>query len=133
MPSTDSAPSEKRLKDFGLVLGAILGIFGLLSLRRHPGRVYPYLSFAVLSAALAILRVQWLGPVYTVWMKFARMMAAINTFIFLGVVYYGLLTPYAWMLRWTGTDVLDEKMGTAGSYWRLRQEQPGPESYRRQY
>ena len=124
--------TPKNLRDFGLTLAAILGFFAWLSARKS-GAAFPYLlngagySFIVALAAPTLFH-----PIFAVWMRLAGLIATVNTFLLMGVVYYLLFTPSGLVARLFGSDALDEKLGTGTSYWHDRGP-VDPKSYERQF
>jgi hypothetical protein len=96
-----------------LVLGAIAGLFLLFGL----------------AAPLA------LGPVYKAWMRFALILAWINTRIILGLFFYLVLTPVSLVMRVIQRDILRRRFDRTGaSYWHQRGAmKPAKESYEHLY
>lgn len=66
-----------------------------------------------------------LRPIYVVWMKFAFVLAWVNTRILLGVFFFLILTPLGLVMRLFGKDFLDEKIDKqATTYWKRREPAP---------
>jgi hypothetical protein len=63
-----------------------------------------------------------LGPVYRAWMGFARVLSRITTPIFMGVVYFVVITPIAAIRRALGGNPLRAHHGATG--WVDRQQSP---------
>lgn len=59
---------------------------------------------------------------YTWWMKFARLLALINTRVILTLVYLFIIGPLAVVMRLLGKDVLDRKIEQSQSYWRTKEK-----------
>jgi hypothetical protein len=56
-------------------------------------------------------------------MKFAALLAWVNTRLILGLFFYLVLTPVGVILRLMGKDLLDEKIDrSASSYWIKRDQ-----------
>ncbi len=74
-----------------------------------------------------------LKPVYVLWMKFALVLAWINTRIILGIAFYLIITPMGLLLRLFGKDLLDQRIDRkAATYWKMREEKPfDPGQYER--
>ncbi|MBI5241323.1 MAG: hypothetical protein HY926_12695 [Elusimicrobia bacterium] len=130
-----AAPGKERkdLRVFGFGLALILMFFAYLS-RRKGGAAAPY--ELCLAAACALLGGLWpmaLGPVYKPWMRAVAVIGKVNTWLVMGILYYLIITPYAFLARLIGGDLLDERMRDRGSYWHLREDVPAPESYRNQF
>ncbi len=124
--------TPKNLRDFGLTLAAILGFLAWLSLRKA-GAANPYLLYGAGFSFIAALAAPALfHPVFAVWMRLAGLIATVNTFLLMGVVYYLIFTPSGLIARLFGSDALDEKLNTGPSYWHDR-EPVDPKSYERQF
>ena len=92
---------DKQLRTFGLLFASMLVlVFGF---------TLPYLFgynrpgwLLYLAAALIILSItapKLLVIIKTPWMKIALILGKINGFIILGLVFYGMITPYALILK----------------------------------
>lgn len=60
-----------------------------------------------------------MGPVYRGWMRFALALSRITTPIFMGLIYFGLITPMGALRRLFGRNALIRPRG--GSFWIARQ------------
>lgn len=58
------------------------------------------------------------------WMKFAAVLAAFNTRILLGAIFFGFLTPLALLARVFRSDFLHlrRKAGEGRTYWQTREQ-----------
>ena len=131
LPDRDKPLRDIRVFGFGLAV-ILLVLAGLAWRKGRPAAPYE-LGLALLCAGLAGLRPQALQPVYGPWMKGARFLGRVNTWLVMGLVYYLVLTPYAALARLLGGDLLDERLRDRASYWHPRGETPAPESYRNQF
>lgn len=108
-------PEEGR--KFGLTVGgAFLALSALLWWR---GRASGALVCAVLGGALALAGLvapARLGTVHRVWMGFGRQLSRVTTPIFLGIVYFLILTPTGWAMRLFGKNPVRRPL-VEGSFW----------------
>ena len=108
-------PEEGR--KFGLTVGgAFLALAGLLWWR---GRVRGALVFAVLGGALVLAGLvvpARLGTVQRAWMGFGRLMSRVTTPVFMGIVYFVILTPIGWVMRLFGKNPV-ARPPVEGSFW----------------
>jgi hypothetical protein len=93
----DGIPARLKVveaRKFGLAVGAVfLGLAGLLWWR---GRASSPLVFGALGIALILLGAlipAALVPVRRMWMGIAEGISKVTTPIFMGIVYFGILTP----------------------------------------
>lgn len=116
-------PGEARkraLRGFGIGLGAVLTFFAWRSWR-HSGVVPAWSALVPLSWALAAVFPRALGPVYTPWMKVVAVLAKLNLWLVCGILYYGILTPYALVLRACGVRPLALGRLERDSYWEVKE------------
>lgn len=109
--------SPAELRRFGLVVGgALAALGGVLWWRGHPvgAPVAGTLGVALLLAGLAIPA--RLGPAYRAWMGLAHLMSRVTTPVFLGIVYYGVMTPIGWLMRAFGRNPLVHPSADGG-FW----------------
>jgi len=91
------------------ILAVIVGVFGILA----PSRV---------------------RPIYVGWMAIAWPIGYVVTHVLFGIVYFGLFTPIAILLRLIGRDALQRKFDKEEeSYWIKRTVTPSPKSYFNQF
>ncbi len=89
------------MRHFGLLMAAVVvGLFGGLLpwLFSADWPWWPWLLGGAFALS-AVVRPQWLAPVYTLWLRFGRIMAVVNSFIILGLIFYGLITPIGLVMR----------------------------------
>jgi hypothetical protein len=93
-------PTRGELRRFAFVVGGVFVALAAASAwRGHPARA---LGFALLGAPLALAGAVVpgrLGPVYRAWMGLALAMSRVTTPLLMGVIYFGLFTPLAVVLR----------------------------------
>jgi hypothetical protein len=93
--------------------------------------------FAGLSAlclALTLINARALRPFNKAWMMLGLLLGMIISPIVLGVLFFGLFTPLALVMRLFGRDELRLKHGSSVSHWRLRNRDEGaPSSFKTQF
>jgi hypothetical protein len=60
-----------------------------------------------------------LGPIYRLWMGLAAVMSKVTTPVFLGIVYFVVVTPTGLLRRLAGKDTL-MRPRTAKTFWVVR-------------
>jgi len=112
-------PGEGRR--FGLTLGAaFLALAGLNAWRGHSlaARAFAGLGSALVAAALVVPA--RLGPVHRFWMALAAAISRVTTPVFLGLVYFVVLTPTGLVRRLAGRNRL-ARPSLSSSFWVARE------------
>jgi len=124
---TQSGPSERS---FGLTVGAVLVLIGLIKLYK----AWPEVSWATnaflvtgaLLAGLGAFAPAPLRPLNRAWFRLGLLLHAIVTPVVMGLVFYVSVLPIGLVLRAMGKDLLRLRRDAAAtSYWIVR-EPPGP-------
>jgi hypothetical protein len=99
-----SRSDPRQLRDFGAGLGvAIAAIFGGLLpwLGERPWPTWPWVvGVGFVLAALVAPRAIW--PVHRILRPVLQLLARVNNWVLLGVLFFGILWPVGWVLRRTG-------------------------------
>jgi len=112
-------PAEGR--KFGLLVGGAFLAFAVISWWRGHSTAPKVLLVIGLPLVLAgLLLPGRLGPVYRVWMGFAKILSKVTTPIFMGLVYYLVLTPMGLARRLFAGNPLVQKPQGSG-YWVARE------------
>ncbi len=119
-------PSRRDLRLFGLLLGLFLPLVGWMVMRRMQVEP-PWLVLGAVSATamgLAVLAPNSLRLVHWIWHAAMFPIGWLVSKILLAVVYWGVVTPIACVLRLRGRDSLGRQFDRqAASYW-TRHERP---------
>ncbi len=93
------------------------------------------LIVAALFGSLAFLRPALLASLNRLWFRFGLLLNKITSPLIMGLLFYGVMTPYACVLRWAGRDLLRLRFdASAESYWIERKPPgPAPETIKRQF
>jgi hypothetical protein len=94
----------------------------------------PALAVAVSAALAAMVRANLLRPFNRAWAFLGHLLGAFMSPIVMGVLFFGVITPIALLMRVAGRDELRLRIVTGPTCWRDRNP-PGPpaETLRRQY
>lgn len=125
--------TTRELRYFGLILGGLLGLLGRKLYLKGWAAAPAVLTAAGLSAFLGLVWPAGLRPLMKPWMRMARVLAAVNTFAVLAIVYYLIITPFSLLMRLKDSDPLDERLDTGESYWKPKERREGLEHYERQF
>lgn len=110
---------------FALTLAVAFGLLGALLHWR--GLVMTGLVLAGVAAAFllgAALAPTRLGPVQRAWMGFALLLSRVTTPVFMGIVYFLVVTPIGLVMRVLGKNPMRPRTGRT-SYWVPRSETGG--------
>jgi hypothetical protein len=128
----NQAPSNRY---FGGVFTVFFALVGAYSLWRG-GTAYAWaFGLAAVTAVVTIARPEWLAPLNRLWMKFGELLHGIVSPVVLGLIFYGVFTPVAFVMRMAGRDAMKRKFEpTAPTYW-IGRDPPGPaaDSFRDQF
>ena len=131
-------PVQNRMptdRSFGLTFAVIFTLVSAWLFWRN-GKYWPV---TVGAAALFLLGAfaypGVLHPLNAAWMRFGLLLNRIVSPIVMGVIFFGLLTPVAVLMRLRGRDALQRRFDpTCASYW-IKRIPPGPDasSFPRQF
>ena len=119
-PARLSAPEGRK---FAFTLAAAFaGLGGLLWWRERRSSAILFFGVAAAFALAGLLVPGRLGPVQRGWMGMAHAISRVTTPIFMGVVYFLVITPVGLVRRAIGGNPLRAHRGSTG--WVDRQESP---------
>jgi DMSO reductase anchor subunit len=125
--------SRAEGRRFGLTVGgAFLALTALVWWRGRQD-VVPYLgTLSALLIAAGLLAPTTLGPVRRAWMALSRLLSKVTTPIFMGVVYFLVVTPTGAIMRLLGRHTLVHE-ATDGSFWTAHTGVSDPKQMKRQF
>ena len=92
---------------------------------------YKYLS--VLFLSITLINDNLLLPLNKLWMSFGLLLGKIISPIILGIIFFGLFTPYGIILRLIGRDELNLKLKKTNSYWKHRVNNLSQTNFNKQF
>jgi len=125
-------PSRRDLRVFAIGLTILLGLAGWwLRKRLEVELLFPLgLTLGAVVGLCGIVRPEALRPVYVGWMIVCSPIGWLVSYVLLGIVYYGVVTPLALVMRLRGRDPLDRTFDRqAPTYWKERTKKREPKSY----
>jgi len=135
-PDSPFNPTERMLRQFS---GIWVVFFGALAAWQefHHARPTLALALAVLAVTLGPLGLVWpriMRPVFVGWMALVYPIGWTVSRIVLGIVFFGLFTPVAWIFRMKGRDELRLKpQPHATTYWQAKPQADDKAQYLRQF
>ena len=113
-------------RSFGWVFTAVFVVIGVLPWLGGHGLRSWALVVATAIAVIAGFAPDVLAPHNRAWSWFGLRLHAITSPIILGVMFFGVLTPFGLVMRACGKDLLRLKRDpAAASYW-IERDPPGP-------
>ncbi len=104
-------------RKFGLTVGAaFLVLAALMWWRDHQALLISFLAIGLFLVAGGTVAPTRLGPLFRAWMALAHALSKVTTPIFMGVVYFLVLTPVALAIRAIGRNPL-RREERDGSFW----------------
>ncbi len=105
-------------RKFGLTFGAILAVLGVWPLIHHHSPRWLLIALGVAFAAVAMAAPDRLTPLNRAWFKLGMLLSRIVNPIIMGLMFFGAVTPFGWVMRKNGADLLSLKLKPgSGSYW----------------
>lgn len=133
MTSSSTEFTARDGRQFGTQVGIAFLLLGALLVWRD--RSVPAAVVGSLGALLllgGLLRPAALGPVYRRWMAIALLISKVTTPIFMGVVYFLVLTPTGLLMRVFGRNPIVHAASEDSGYW-IRREPGQHGDMRRQF
>jgi hypothetical protein len=126
----------RELRKFGLLVGGVFALLGLLMWVRHKPQVPWFLGPGVVLMAAGAAVPRALKPIYIAWMALALTLGLVVSTVILTLFFFLVITPIGWAARLLGKDFLRLKLEPqAPTYW-LPREGPAaksPADYEKQY
>ena len=125
-------PSDRK---FGLTIGAVLGIIGVVRLIFHHSHWAWWLGAGLAFILFGLLWPAALHPLNRAWMLLGLVLYKIVNPIVMALLFFTTITPVGALMRLCGKDPLRLRRDpAAASYW-IARDPPGPaaESMRNQF
>jgi asparagine N-glycosylation enzyme membrane subunit Stt3 len=131
MKPADSPYTSQRGRRFAFTLAPAFALVAAIVLWR--GSSTAALVIGAISTGLFLAGAAVparLGPLERGWMGFAKASSRVTTPLFMGIVYFVVLTPTGWVRRTFGSNPIVHT-GEGGSFWAVRPRRDAEESRRR--
>ena len=124
-------PSNKKFGFFITFIFAAAAAYFYNSENMTWSLVFVAVSFKFL--VITMIRDALLLPLNKLWMRFGFLLGMIISPLVLGVIFFGLFTPIAMLMRLSGRDELRLKLSNKSSHWISRSEPIKSESFKNQF
>lgn len=94
---------------------------------------YVFTATALIFLLITLIKSDALLPFNKLWMRFGHLLGMIVSPIVLGIIFFGLFTPIAILMRRSGRDELRLKFTQKASHWISRGEPIKSESFKHQF
>jgi len=94
---------------------------------------YELAGAALIFLVVTVVKSDVLLPLNKIWMRFGLLLGKVVSPIILGMIFFGLFTPIATLMRLNGRDVLRLRFSQKKTHWLSRGEKVKPESFKRQF
>ena len=112
-------------KNFGIVFSIVFLIIALFPLINNESLRIWSLIISAVFLFLGLINSKILTPLNNIWFKFGLILGRIVSPVIMGVVFFLVVTPTAFIMRLVGKDLLNLKFNKHKSYWI---EKTGPKS-----
>ena len=124
-------PSNRKFGFFFTFVFAIAAIYFHYSANVTWTNVF--IAAALLFLLVTLIKSDALLPLNQLWMRFGFLLGMIVSPIVLGIIFFGLFTPIAMLMRLSGRDELRLKFTEKASHWILRGEAIKSEAFKQQF
>ena len=94
---------------------------------------YIFGAASLIFLVVTLVKDEILLPLNKLWMWFGLLLGIIVSPIVLGIIFFGLFTPIAFVMRLSGRDELRLKFSNKASHWISRSEPIKSESFKNQF
>lgn len=117
-------PDARTLRQFGLILGALLYVILGLLLPYFKSYATPHwvLYTALSLVGIALVYPKLLKFIYHPWLKLGDILGWINTRIILGIIYFTIFTPIALLFKIIKKDPMTRSFDPNASTYRIQSE-----------
>ena len=94
---------------------------------------YAFVAASLIFLLITLIKSDALLSLNKLWMRFGFLLGMIVSPIVLGVIFFGLFTPIAVLMRLSGRDEMRLKFSRKASHWITRSEPIKSESFKHQF
>jgi hypothetical protein len=113
-------PTSKELRSFGLLMGGVFLIVAVWPLVFHGGSIRVWAGLiAGAFGTMGVVFPKGLEPLHRLWMKIGEKLGWINSRIILGILFFGMLTPMAFIMGLLGKRPLQLRYDPKATSYRV--------------
>lgn len=124
-------PSNRK---FGFFFSSVFFIlFAYFTYTQSQTAAQVMLLVATLFLIITLLKASLLLPLNKLWMQFGLILGRIISPVVLGIIFFGLITPYSVIIRMLGRDELHLRKVKNKSHWIHRSQDSPQTDFKRQF
>ena len=112
-------------KSFGIVFFIVFLLISIYPILNDGNIRIWSLFISIVFLILGLMNSKILTPLNKIWFKFGLILGKIVSPIVIGIVFFVVVTPISFIMRFLGKDLLNLKYNNSKSYWI---EKSGPKS-----
>lgn len=124
-------PSNKKFGFFFTFVFAVTAAYFFYS--ENITQASAFIAAALIFLVVTLVKSDALLPLNKLWMRFGLFLGMIVSPIVLGIIFFGLFTPVATLMRLIGRDELRLKFTKKASHWITRSEPIKSDSFKHQF
>ena len=109
-------------KSFGLVFFIVFLIIATYPLINNQNIRIWSLAIALIFLILGLINSNFLTPLNKIWFKFGIFLGKIVSPVIMGVIFFFVVTPIAFLMKILKKDLLNLKFNSENSYWIKKNE-----------
>ena len=126
-----SLPSNRKFGFFFTLVFAVTAAY--LYYTENITWAYAFITLSLSFLIITLVKSDVLLPLNKLWMRLGLLLGIIVSPIVLGIIFFGLFTPIAILMRLSGRDELKLKFNKKPSYWITRSEPINSNSFKNQF
>ena len=124
-------PSNKKFGFFFTLVFALVAVFFFF--KDSSIWAYTFILISVILLTISIIKAEALLRLNKLWLRFGLLLGMIIGPIVLGIIFFGLFTPIAFLMRISGRDELRLKFKDKTSHWISRNDFIQSDSFKQQF
>jgi polyferredoxin len=108
-------PSNRKFGFFFTIIFALIAAYFIYSMKIT--WAYTFIAAALIFLVISLIKSDALLPLNKLWIRFGLMLGMIVSPLVLGVIFFGLVTPYGVVMRLFGRDELRLKQKKLKTHW----------------
>ena len=124
-------PSNKK---FGFFFALVFGLAAVYFFFKDSSIwAYTFIVISLILLIITIIKAEVLLQLNKLWLRFGLLLGMIISPIVLGIIFFGLFTPIALLIRISGRDELRLKFKDKTSHWISRNDFIQSDSFKQQF